>query len=167
MKGILPEPKGLAPEYGAQFRDASIARVYSTRPPYPAELFDLLRQLIHDTPSIVLDLGCGTGHISRLLAPFVNHIDAVDPSPAMIAFGQALPGGQHPHLQWTLSSAEDFSYPRAYSLVIAAESLHWMDWYSVLPRIHQALTDQGRLAIVLGRGFRDQPWAGAVGRLIA
>lgn len=167
MKIILPKPKGLAPEYGAQFGDASIARAYSTRPAYPPQLFDLLRQLIHDTPSVVLDLGCGTGDICRQLVSLVDRIDAIDPSRAMITLGQALPGGQHPHIHWTISSAEDFPYPQAYALVITAESLHWMDWYTVLPRIHQSLTSQGRLAIVLGRGFRDEPWAASVGRLIA
>jgi SAM-dependent methyltransferase len=167
MKMIQPKPKGLGPEYGAQFGDASIARAYPTRPAYPLELFDLLRQLIHDTPSVVLDLGCGTGDISRPLASLVDHVDAIDPSRTMVALGQALPGGQHPHLHWMVSSAEDFSYPQTYALVVAAESLHWMDWYTVLPRIHRSLTGQGRLAIVLGRGFRDEPWAAAAGRLIA
>ena len=167
MKIILPKPKGLGPEYGAQFADVSIARAYPTRPAYPPELFDLLHQLIHDTPSVVLDLGCGTGDISRQLAPFVDRIDAIDTSRAMITLGQALPGGQHPDIHWTVSSAEEFSYSQTYALVIAAESLHWMDWYTVLPRIHESLTSQGRLAIVLGRGFRDEPWAAAVGRLIA
>src|SRR4030095_82450 len=149
MKIILPKPKGLGPEYGAQFDDASIVRAYPRRPAYPPELLELLRQLIHDMPSVVLDLDCGTGDISRQLAPFVDPIDAIDPSRAMITLGQALPGGQHPHIHWTVSSAEDFSYPQAYALVITAESLHWMDWYTVLPRIHQSLTSQGRLAIVL------------------
>ena len=167
MKVILPKPKGLAPEYGAQFGDASIARAYPTRPAYPSELFELLRQLIRDTPTRVLDLGCGTGDISRQLAPLVDYIDAVDSSTAMVTLGQALPGGQHRHIHWTVSSAEDFSYPQAYGLAIAAESLHWMDWYTVLPRIHQSLTHQGRLAIVLGRRFRDLPWTEALGRLIS
>jgi trans-aconitate methyltransferase len=167
MKIILPKPKGLAPQYGAQFDDASIVRAYPRRPAYPSQLFDLLRQLIQDTPSVVLDLGCGTGDISRPLAPFVDHIDAIDPSHAMITLGQVLPGGQHTHIHWVVSSAEDFSYHHAYALVITAESLHWMDWYTVLPRIHQSLTSQGRLAIVLGRGFRAKPWAASVSHLIA
>jgi hypothetical protein len=42
-----------------------------------------------------------------------------------------------------------------------------MDWYTVLPRIHQSLSSQGRLAIVLGRGFCNEPWAPLTSRLIA
>jgi hypothetical protein len=85
----------------------------------------------------------------------------------MITRGQTLPDGRHPHIQWFVSSAEDFAYPDTYALVITAESLHWMDWYTVLPRIHQCLTDQGRLAIVPSRGFRNEPWTAEIGRLIA
>lgn len=166
MRTVIPKPKGLSPEYGAQFRDTSVAQAYSTRPPYPPELFELLRGLVQDTPATVLDLGCGTGDITRHLAQHINRIDAVDPSRAMITRGQMLPGGQHPHIQWIISSAEDFSYSDTYALVITAESLHWMDWYTVLPRIHHCLVKQGRLAIVLGRGFRNEPWTAEVGRLI-
>ena len=118
-------------------------------------------------PSVVLDLGCGLGDISRQLAPLVDRIDEIDTSRAMITLGQTFPEGGHPHIHWIVSSAEDFSYPQAYALGIAVESLHWMDWYTFLPRIHQSLTSQGRLAIVLGRRFRDEPWSAAVARLIA
>ena len=167
MRNIIPKPKGLSPEYGAQFRDTSIAQAYPTRPPYPPELLELLLGLVQDTPAIVLDLGCGTGDISRPLAPLVDQIEAIDPSHTMITLGQALSGGQHPHIHWIVSSAEDFSFPQTYALVVAAESLHWMNWYTVLPRIHQALSSQGRLALVLGRGLRNEPWAASVNGLIA
>ena len=41
-----------------------------------------------------------------------------------------------------------------------------MDWERVLPRIQHSLTPLGRLAIVFGRGFRNEPWAGEMGELI-
>ena len=167
MSTMIPKPKGLSPEYGTQFHDISVAQAYPARPPYPPELFELLLGLVQDTPATVLDLGCGTGDISRHLAQHINRIDAVDPSRAMITRGQMLPGGQHPHIQWIVSSAEDFSYPDTYALVITAESLHWMGWYTVLPRIHHCLAKQGRLAIVLGRSLRNELWMKEVGRLIA
>lgn len=161
------KPKGLGPEYGAQFQDPSVAAAYPTRPPYPPQLFEILLELIHDRSPIILDLGCGTGDISRHLAPRVSRVDAVDPSSAMIARGQALPGGQHPNIRWISSTAEDFTYSSRYSLVVAAESVHWMDWDIVLPRIRDSLTLNGRLAVVLGRTLRSEPWAEEVGALIA
>ena len=166
MSGMRPKPSGLGPEYGAQFRDQSVADAYRARPPYPPEVFDILRRLIRDESPVVLDLGCGTGDISRGLAPHVRRIDAVDPSDAMRARGQVLPGGRHPHIHWIAATAEDFVYPDGYALAVTAESMHWMDWHTVLPRIRRSLTSNGRLAIVLGRGFHAPPWAHALGQLI-
>ena len=164
---MLPKPKHLGPVYGAQFQDSSVAAAYPTRPPYPDELFDLLAGLIHDTPRILLDLGCGTGDIARRLAPMVTRVDAVDPSAAMLALGRSLPGGSRLNLRWIQTSAEEFDYRERYALVVAAESFHWIDWYRVVPRVRGALARDARLALVLGRGFTREPWAGEVGRLIA
>src|SRR3712207_9196681 len=61
MSSIVPKPKGLGPEYGAQFQDHSVADAYPTRPPYPPEVFQILFGLIEDQAPRVLDLGCGTG----------------------------------------------------------------------------------------------------------
>ncbi len=165
MSGVR-KPRGLGREYGAQFGDPSVAAAYPSRPPYPPELFEILLGLIRDEPRVVLDLGCGTGDINRPLAPRVRRIDAVDPSPAMIARGQALPGGDHPNIHWIAATAEDYAYPEQYALTVAAESLHWMEWDIVLPRIRDSLTPQGRLAIVLGRGWRNVPWSEELGPLI-
>lgn len=64
---IMPKPKGLEPEYGAQFRDHGVADAYPTRPLYPPEVFEILLGLIRDESRIVLDLGCGTGDIRRIV----------------------------------------------------------------------------------------------------
>ncbi len=77
MSGVR-KPRGLGREYGAQFGDPSVAAAYPSRPPYPPELFEILLGLIRDEPRVVLDLGCGTGDISRPLAPHVSPIDAAD-----------------------------------------------------------------------------------------
>jgi SAM-dependent methyltransferase len=164
---ILPKPRGLDPAYGAQFADHSVVDAYPARPPYPPELFTILLGLIRDELPSILDLGCGTGDIARNLAPHVAYVDAVDPSGPMIARGQALPGGRHPNIRWIVSRAEEFAYLSSYALVVTAESLHWMDWYTVLPHIRHSLTPQGRLAIVLGRGFRNEPWTEELRHLIA
>ncbi len=151
---MLPKPKHLGPQYGAAFTDRSVADAYPNRPPYPEELLSLLRDLIVDTPRTVLELGCGTGEISRALAPEVDRVDAVDQSEAMRDVGKALPGGDHPKLRWVHSSAEEFDFSGDYALVVAAESIHWMDWEVVFPRMRDGLSDNARLAIVHNRSHR-------------
>lgn len=163
---MTPKPKHLGPEYGAQFRDQSVVAAYPHKPPHPAEVFTVLASLVRDAPRTVLDLGCGTGDIARVFAPQVDRLDAVDPSPAMLARGKTLPGGGHPHLHWVCAAAEDGVYRAPYALVVAAESLHWMEWAVVLPRIGRALSPRGRLALVLGRGFTQEPWREGLDALI-
>jgi ubiquinone/menaquinone biosynthesis C-methylase UbiE len=164
---LIPKPAHLGPEYGAQFRDQSIVNSYSTRPPYPPEVFSILEEVMIDEPRIVLDLGCGTGDIARNLVSRTERIDAVDPSTKMLTYAQTLPGGADPRINWINATAEEFDYPAAYTLAVTAESLHWMEWYVVLPKIGRALSEHGRLAIVGGRRFTAMPWREGLEELIA
>jgi methylase of polypeptide subunit release factors len=61
---MIPKPKHFQPEYGRQFQDESVAAVYCKRPPYPAEVFDILEGLMATGPKRVLDLGSGTGEFA-------------------------------------------------------------------------------------------------------
>lgn len=145
---MQPKPTHLAPEYGAMFRDVSVADAYPHRPPYPAAVFDALAALITDTPRTVLDVGTGTGDIARPLAARVDRVDAVDASETMIAQGQRQPGGDAPNLRWLVAMVEDAPLTPPYAMITAGESLHWFDWEAVFPRFAAALTPNGLLAII-------------------
>jgi SAM-dependent methyltransferase len=162
----IPKPKHLGPEYAAQFKDRSVADAYVNYPPYAAEVFQVLDGLIQDEPRIVLDVGCGTGDVARPLAALVERVDAVDPSAAMIEVGRARAGGDRPNIRWVCRSAEEFDYDPRYSLIVAGASLHWMDWYQVIPRMAGALSVRGYLAIVGGRGMDTAPWMSRLNKII-
>ena len=103
--------------------------------------------------------------MARNLATRVDRVDAVDISTEMIAAGKALPGGDLPNLRWILGTAEDAPLDPPYGLVVAGESLHWMNWERVLPRFASVLMPGGMLAIAR----RDQPpplWHDALSALI-
>lgn len=144
-------------ELGAVFVNAGVAQAYEHRPPYPPEVFDILRGLVTDRPRVVLDLGAGEGAIARTLAPFVDRVDAVDISAAMIEAGRRRPGGDHPGIRWIVGPAETADIDDAYALVTAGASLHWMQWDQTLGRIRRAMTANGQLAII-NHGPRDVPW---------
>ncbi len=153
------EPKNarMQAEYFAAFQDPSVIASYRYRPPFPPEAFTVLSGLITETPRRVLDLGCGTGFVARELLPYVDAVDAVDISKGMIAAGRQLPGGNDSRLRWILGRAEDAPLDPPYALVTAGDSLHWMDWPALLPRLSAMLTANGYLAI-FENGQEPPPW---------
>ncbi|HEV2529536.1 MAG TPA: class I SAM-dependent methyltransferase [Thermomicrobiales bacterium] len=153
---MQPKPAHLAQQYGDQFSDVSVVAAYHLRPPYPAATIARLAEAAGPEGAI-LDLGCGTGEIARPIRPLVGRVDAVDPSAAMIATGQVLPDGDVPGLRWIVGRAEDAPLSPPYNLVVAAASLHWMDWPIVLPRLRAALAPGARLAIA-GVANAPVPW---------
>lgn len=162
---MQPKPKHLGPDYAAQFQDAAVVAAYPTRPPYPAEVFEILAGLVTTEPRIALDVGCGTGDVARRLAPMLARLDAVDLSRRMIEYGMLLPGGDAPNLRWIVGAAENAPLEPPYALITAGESLHWMDWPVVMPRLANALAPDAYLAIV-GRSEEPSPWSDDLLRLI-
>ncbi len=134
-------------ELGRVFGDSEVASLYRHRPPYPSAVFDILARLVVE-PRRVLDAGAGTGALARGMLGFAARVDAVDPSAAMIAEGQRLPGGDDPRIRWLLGRAEDAPLDPPYGLITCGASLHWMDLDVVLPRFRALLAPGARLAIV-------------------
>jgi ubiquinone/menaquinone biosynthesis C-methylase UbiE len=161
----MQKPAHLGPEYGAQFRDASVVDAYRFRPPYPAEVFEILGRLVGAGPPVVLDAGCGNGDLALGLLGIADRVDALDPSAAMLAAGQARPGGDDPRLHWIAGTMEDAPLDGPYALITTGESLHWMDWPVAMRRFRELLAPEGRLAIV-NRTEQPNPWAAALQQLI-
>jgi len=160
-------PWHLARAYAEQYQDRSVVDVYHLRPYYPEETFSLLAGLCDPTCRRILDVGCGTGEIARRLAPRVDYVDAVDLSPAMLAKGKELPGGDALNLHWIHGEAESASVDPPYGLITAASSLHWMDWAVVMPRFAQMLSPEGFLAIVFEHASGPpEPYSAEIGHLI-
>lgn len=161
------KPSNLRPEYGAWFQDQQIVDAYHHRPPYPGDAIEQLASLADHGPRTVLDLGCGIGDLARRLAPEVARVDAIDASAAMVARGRDLPGGDHPNLHWQHGVAEDAVLHPPYALATAGESLHWMDWDVVLPRLARALSPDGALAIVTREWGGPPALRARIGQLFA
>jgi len=163
---VTDKPEHLGPEWGEQFRDRSVVRAYGARPPYPRGTVELLESLLPPGPARVLELGCGSGDLSLQLAPRVAALDALDPSEPMLEAARARAGASHPNVRWLAAAAESFQPDSAYSLAVAAESLHWMEWSVVLPRVASWLRPGAVLAIVT-RELAPLPWDAELGKLIA
>jgi ubiquinone/menaquinone biosynthesis C-methylase UbiE len=161
----MDKPAHLTAENASRFQDQSVVELYDLRRPYPVEIFDALIGLIRDVPRTVLDVGTGTGVLARSLVDRVDRVDAVDWSGPMIARGKTLPGGDHPRLHWIEGRIEEVELQPPYALVIAGDSLHWMDWETVLPRFRTVSTPHAVVA-VLSRDDVPPPWQGDLTDLI-
>ena len=112
-----------------------------------------------DEPKAVLNVGCGTGLVTRNLMEFVDRVDGVDFSENMNETAKILPNGNHPGINRICGPVEEVLLSPPYALITAGQSLHWMDWEVVFPRFKASLTRNGYLAIV-GQKNSPMPWDG-------
>jgi ubiquinone/menaquinone biosynthesis C-methylase UbiE len=148
---------GSGRELAHVFTYAGVAEAYRHRPPYPEEVFAVLRTLMVDEPRTVLDLGAGDGALARRLAAWADRVDAVEVSEAMVAAGRRRAGGQHRNLRWIVGASETCELSGPYALITAGASLHWMSWPRLMPRLCRAVSAGGVLAVV-EHGPREVPW---------
>ena len=154
---IEPKPSHLNRHNAGTFQLAGVVASYHLRTPYPPALAQRLRSLTSPAGGAVVEVGCGTGEIARMLAPHVERIDAIDVSAPMLERARGLPGGDDPAIRWILGAAEDVELDGPYALAVAGDSLHWMEWETVLPRLCGALAPGALLAIV-SAGAEQPPW---------
>jgi SAM-dependent methyltransferase len=163
---MKPKPRGLGPEYGEQFKDASVVAAYGARPAYPERLISLILDIVGTSEARILDLGCGTGELSRRLAGHVASVTAVDHSWRMIAAARGMPGGDAPNIDWLVGRVEDVPLTGRFNVAVAAESFHWFDWARVCRRLHE-LVSSSVVVLVEGRFEEGSPWAAELAALIA
>ena len=93
----------------------------------------------------ILDLGCGTGILTRELATPGRQVAGVDPAPAMLAFARRQPDAER--VQWVEGDASALGTPEADLLVmtgnVAQVFLDDADWLTTLAAIHAALRPGG------------------------
>ncbi|HVJ76080.1 MAG TPA: methyltransferase domain-containing protein [Casimicrobiaceae bacterium] len=141
---------------------------------------DLLARVPARAPSMVADLGCGAGNVTRLLAERWPEADivGVDSSPTMLARARvALADAPRVRFEerdlatWAPSAPVDVVYSNA--------ALHWLDDHATLiPRLAGTLAQGGALAIQMPSNFgtpshatiaalaRSERWRGRVGDLV-
>jgi MOSC domain-containing protein YiiM len=144
--------------------DAGADAYERARPTYPREVVDTLVEHLGLGPGrTVLELGAGTGKLTRLLVPTGARILALEPVPAMRDhLRTAAPGAEVVD-----GTAEAIPLPGgSVDAVVVAQAFHWFDPVRALSEIHRVLRPDGMLA--LAWNFRDEsvPWVAALGRLI-
>ncbi len=114
---------------------------------------DLIRSLGNIRPRRILDLGCGPGNSTALLARRFPEarITGTDHSPAMIRRAHA----DHPELDFRLADAVTEELEREFDLIFSNAALQWMpDHPSLIRKWRAGLRPGGVLAVQLPDTFR-------------
>jgi trans-aconitate 2-methyltransferase len=108
--------------------------------------FDLIARIPAIEPSRVIDLGCGTGALTAVLAQRwpTAHIVGLDASPDMLKRAPADIG----NVEWQIGEIASWSPNEPYDLVFSNAALHWLDHHETLfRRLAGSLAPRGVLAV--------------------
>jgi trans-aconitate methyltransferase len=95
----------------------------------------------------ILDLGCGTGYLTNLIAHAGARVTGIDNSPPMIERARAA----YPDLDFHMMSATDFHFNSLFDAVFSNAVLHWVpDKEIAIDHIYHALRPGGRLILEMG-----------------
>jgi SAM-dependent methyltransferase len=140
---------------------AEVAGAYERgRPEYPAEA---VRWLVGEEPCGVVDLGAGTGKLTRGLVALGHRVVAVEPLAEMRReLERAVPGARA-----LAGSAEEISLPDgAADVVTTGQAFHWFDHERALPEIARVLRPGGRLALVWNSRDDRDSWMARLSGII-
>jgi ubiquinone/menaquinone biosynthesis C-methylase UbiE len=148
-------PESTARHYGKVF-DEIAAEYDRRRPGYPDELVDQACQVGGiGGGAHVLEVGCGSGQLTRDLVARGLHVTAVEPGKNLIALArQNLEGAGE--VEFVNARFEDALLPRAqFQAVFSASAFHWIDPKVSWRKTADVLVPGGTLALVQYFGLEE------------
>jgi len=113
------------------------------RPTYPPPLAEYLAALAPNR-SLAVDVGCGTGQLSVLLAAHFERVSAFDASADQVANAAACG-----NTNYAVSAAEELPVQDATAaLITAAQSAHWFDLPAFYEEVRRIAVPDAILALV-------------------
>ena len=131
----------------------TVADEYNRLRPGPSD--EALDWLLPDGASDVLEIGAGTGVLTRLLEQRVAHVTAVEPDDRM----RAVLVSRNAGVEVLAGQAEELPASTcSYDVVIAASAWHWVDEERAVPEVARVLRPSGRLSLVWSGPDRSVDW---------
>ncbi|HTT52911.1 MAG TPA: class I SAM-dependent methyltransferase [Streptosporangiaceae bacterium] len=131
------------------------------RPPYPAEAIDWL---LPPGAARVLDLGAGTGKLTRALLGRGLDVAAVEPLAGMRdELARAVPGAAV-----RAGTAEHIPLPDgSVDAVLVAQAWHWVDPARAVPEVARVLAPGGQLGLLWNVRDERVAWVAELSRILA
>lgn len=124
----------------------TVAEQYErARPMYPEELVDdLVAATGLDRTSRVLEIGCGTGKLTRALVARGLDVTGVEPGANLAAVARRVV----PEARIIVARFEDWTSDDTYDVIACATAWHWLDPAVAPAKAHGLLRAGGTLAVI-------------------
>jgi ubiquinone/menaquinone biosynthesis C-methylase UbiE len=142
-----------------------VADVYErARPEYPAEAVAwIVRELDLREGRKVLDLGAGTGKLTRALVQTGARVTAVEPGEAMLGELRRV----LPDVEALLGGAEEIPLgDHSVDAVTVGQAFHWFRQDEAVPELHRVLRPGGAVALVWNSRDQTRPLQRRISELI-
>jgi len=117
------------------------------RPDYPSFVYDDLRDRCGLVPGAqVLEIGPGTGIVTRHLLSAGARVVAVEPDPSLAGYLSRVHGADHLEIIGVTLEAAELDHGR-FDLAVAATSFHWVNQRQGLEKLSDAIRPGGAIAL--------------------
>ncbi len=124
------------------------SELYDTKHSYVFKYGEDVIKLLSPKPGErILDLGCGTGHLTKVIADYGADVTGIDSSAEMIK--QATQ--KYPSINFKKMDATDFSFTEKFDAIFSNAVLHWIpEKEKVVKCLSEALKTGGRFVAEFG-----------------
>ncbi|ARV60484.1 SAM-dependent methyltransferase [Nostocales cyanobacterium HT-58-2] len=131
-----------------KFENQWNAELYDSKHSFVSELAtDLVELLSPKQGECILDLGCGTGHLTYKIASKGAKVMGIDSAPTMIEQARK----NYPQLDFDVINAKNLPFTEQFDVVFSNAVLHWIkEAEEVVVGINRALKPGGRFVAEFG-----------------